>query len=422
VRSEFLPYCLPSIGDDEVREVVDSLRSGWVTTGPKVKRFEADFANYVGARHAIAVSSCTAALHLALASLDIGPGDEVIVPTLTFCATANVVVHVGARPVVVDVREDFQIDPQAVERAITPRTRAILPVHYGGQACDLDEILAIGERHGIPVIEDAAHAVGAAYRGRKIGTHSLMVAFSFYATKNMTTGEGGMLVTNDDGLAERIRLLSLHGMNRDAWKRYSEAGSWFYVVCEPGFKDDMTDIQASIGIHQLRRLDGFIERRQAIARRYRAAFADLHELRLPVESADRSHIYHLYAVQILPGNTSLDRDSFIAALKSQKIGTSVHFVPLHRHPYYRDSHGCQNASFPIAERLYRGLVSLPLYPGMSDRDVEDVIDAVRETVLAARLASTEFAFAEKTPSAAFRSHSGEEKDSAFRTNYDYNHA
>jgi dTDP-4-amino-4,6-dideoxygalactose transaminase len=423
LRSEFLSYCLPSIGDDEVREVVDSLRSGWITTGPKVKRFEADFANYVGARHAIAVSSCTAALHLALASLDIGPGDEVIVPTLTFCATANVVVHVGARPVVVDVREDFQIDPQAVERAITPRTRAIVPIHYGGQACDLEEILAIGERHGVPVIEDAAHAVGAAYRGRKIGTHSLMVAFSFYATKNMTTGEGGMLVTNDDGLAERIRLLSLHGMNRDAWKRYTEAGSWFYEVSEPGFKNNMTDIQAALGIHQLRRLDGFIERRQAIARSYRAAFADLPELRLPVENADRSHIYHLYAVQILPGNSSLDRDSFIAGLKSQKIGTSVHFVPLHRHPYYRDTHGCRSGAYPVAERLYRGLVSLPLYPAMSDQDVEDVIGAVRETVLAARLASTEFVLAEKAPSAAFRAPSaGEGKDSALRTNYDYNHA
>ena len=420
MRSEFLSYCLPSIGEDEVREVVDSLRSGWVTTGPKVKRFEADFASYVGARHAIAVSSCTAALHLALASLDIGPGDEVIVPTLTFCATANVVLHVGARPVVVDVRDDFQIDPQAVERAITPRTRAIMPVHYGGQACDLDEILAIGARHGVPVIEDAAHAVGASYRGRKIGTHSLMVAFSFYATKNMTTGEGGMLATNDDKLAERIRLLSLHGMNRDAWKRYSEAGSWYYEVSEPGFKNNMTDIQASLGIHQLRRLNGFIERRRAIARRYRAAFADMHELRLPVESPDRSHVYHLYAVQILPGNPSLDRESFIAALKSHKIGTSVHFVPLHRHPYYRDIQGCQSSSYPVAERLYRGLVSLPLYPAMSDQDVEDVIGAVRETVLAARAGSSERVLAEKVSSAALCG-SGEKQDSGFRTNYDYNH-
>jgi len=265
--------------------------------------------------------------------------------------------------------------------------------------------------------------VGAAYRGRKIGTHCLMVAFSFYATKNMTTGEGGMLATNDDRLAERIRLLSLHGMNRDAWKRYTEAGSWFYEVCEPGFKHNMTDIQAALGIHQLRRLDGFIERRRAIAGRYRAAFADLSELRLPVEIADRSHIYHLFAVQILPGETSLDRESFIAGLKSQKIGTSVHFVPLHRHPYYRDTHGCHYAAYPVAERLYRGLVSLPLYPGMSDQDVDDVIGAVRETVMAARLASTTVLLAESVRSAAFRAHSsGEGEDSAFRTNYDYNHA
>ena len=230
-----------------------------------------------------------------------------------------------------------------------------------------------------------------------------------------------MLATNDDKLAERIRLLSLHGMNRDAWKRYSEAGSWYYEVSEPGCKNNMTDIQASLGIHQLRRLDGFIQRRQAIAGRYRAAFADLHELRLPVESSDRSHVYHLYALQILPGHTSLDRESFIAALKSHKIGTSVHFVPLHRHPYYRDIHGCLSSSYPVAERLYRGLVSLPLYPAMSDQDVEDVIGAVRETVLAARVPSSELVRAEKFPSVARRG-SGEKKDSGFRTNYDYNHA
>jgi dTDP-4-amino-4,6-dideoxygalactose transaminase len=384
MRSNFLPYCLPSIGEEEVREVVDSLRSGWITTGPKVKRFEEDFARYVGSRYAIAVSSCTAALHLALAARDIGPGDEVIVPTLTFCATANVVAHTGARPVVVDVNQDCQIDPQAVTRAITPRTRAILPVHYGGQPCDLDQLLALGEKHCVPVIEDAAHAAGAAYHGSRIGTHGLATAFSFYATKNMTTGEGGMITTNDDVLAARIRLLSLHGMSRDAWKRYSEAGSWYYEVCEPGFKYNMTDIQAALGIHQLRRLDGFIERRRSIARRYAAAFADLPELLLPAESPDRSHIYHLYAVRILPETGSLDRDAFIASLKKAKIGTSVHFVPLHRHPYYRDRYGYRTDAFPVAERIYRGLVSLPLYPAMSERDVEDVVVAVRGAVLAAR--------------------------------------
>jgi dTDP-4-amino-4,6-dideoxygalactose transaminase len=384
MRSDYLPYCLPSIGEDEVREVVDSLRSGWITTGPKVKRFEADFASYAGARHAIAVSSCTAALHLALTARDIGPGDEVIVPTLTFCATANVVVHTGARPVLVDVNERCQIDPEAVARAITTRTRAIVAVHYGGQPCDLDELLEMGREHGIPVIEDAAHAAGAVYRGSKIGTHGLAAAFSFYATKNMTTGEGGMITTNDDDLAARIRLLSLHGMSRDAWKRYNETGSWYYEVCEPGFKYNMTDIQAALGIHQLRRLDGFIERRQAIARRYAEAFADLAELQLPSESSDRSHIYHLYAVQVRPEPGNFDRDTFIASMRSERIGTSVHFVPVHRHPFYRRRYGYRNDFFPVAERIYSGLVSLPLYPGMSEHDVEDVVAAVRGAVLAAR--------------------------------------
>lgn len=384
MRSEFLPYCLPCIGEEEVAEVVDSLRSGWVTTGPKVQRFEEDFAHYIGCRHAIAVNSCTAALHLALAARDIGPGDEVIVPTLTFCATANVVVHTGARPVIVDVNEHGQIDPQAAARAITTRTRAILPVHYGGQPCDLDELLTLGAEQGVPVIEDAAHAVGAVYRGAKIGTHGLATAFSFYATKNMTTGEGGMVATNDDSLASRIRLLALHGMSRDAWKRYSETGSWYYEVMEPGFKYNMMDIQAALGIHQLRRLEGFIERRQAIARRYREAFADLHELRLPQESADRSHIYHLFAVRVAAARGGLDRDALISGLKQARIGTSVHFVPLHRHPYYGRRYSYRPEMFPAAERIYSGLVSLPLYPRMSDQDVEDVVAAVRSTVAAAR--------------------------------------
>src|SRR5580704_4854475 len=293
-RSEFLPYCLPSIGEEEVSEVVDSLRGGWLTTGPKVKRFEEDFAQYTHARHAVAVNSCTAALHLSLVALGIGPGDEVIVPTMTFCSTANVVVHTGAKPVLVDVDENLEIDPAAVSRAITPRTRAILPVHYAGLPCDLDEITRIAGHHEIPVIEDAAHAVGSRYHGRMIGTHSLATAFSFYATKNMTTGEGGMVTTNDDGFADHIRRLSLHGMNRDAWKRYGETGSWFYEVTEAGYKYNMTDMQAAIGIHQLRRLESFNNRRRQIAARYQDAFDKFPELRLPETVPGCAHIYHIY--------------------------------------------------------------------------------------------------------------------------------
>jgi dTDP-4-amino-4,6-dideoxygalactose transaminase len=378
-RDAFLPYCVPMIGEEEIAEVVDSIRSGWVTTGPKVRRFEDDFARYVGANHAIAVSSCTAALHLTLAALDIGPGDEVIVPTLTFCSTANVVVHLGAKPVIVDIDEDGQISTEAVCRAINSKTRAIIPVHYGGQSCHLEEILAIGDRQGIPVLEDAAHAAGTRYDGRRIGSHGRATAFSFYATKNMTTGEGGMITTNDSDLASRIRLLSLHGMSRDAWKRYAQSGSWFYEVLEPGYKSNMSDIQAALGIHQLRRLDDFIARRREIAARYRSAFSDLPQLRLPADCPRRPHTFHLFPIHL--ASDSLTRDQFIDELRQLNIGTSVHFIPLHRHPFYRETYGYQPEQFPVAERFYEGLLSLPLYPRMSDSDVEDVIAAVRRIAL-----------------------------------------
>jgi dTDP-4-amino-4,6-dideoxygalactose transaminase len=285
--------------------------------------------------------------------------------------------------VLVDVNSHFQIDIDAVEQAITERTRAIVPVHYAGQACDLDELIALAKRHGLAVIEDGAHAAGASYRGRKIGTHGMAAAFSFYATKNMTTGEGGMITTADDQLAERIRLLSLHGMTRDAWKRYSEAGSWYYEVTESGFKCNMTDIQASLGIHQLRRLDGFVQRRREIANAYRSAFADLTQLQLPQERPDRDHIYHLFPVQVA-ADAGVSRDGFINELKKARIGTSVHFVPVHRHPFYRRTYGYSPGAFPEAERIYRGLVSLPLYPRMTDADVADVVAAVRGVLLDAR--------------------------------------
>lgn len=379
MRTQFLPYCLPLIGEDEIQEVVDSLRSGWVTTGPKVKRFEKEFAEYVQARHAIAVNSCTAALHLSLAGCGIGPGDEVVVPTLTFCATANVVVHLGARPVLVDVDANGLLTAESFDRAITPRTKAVIPVHFSGQACDLDSILDVAATHHIAVVEDAAHAVGAFYQDRRIGTYGRAAAFSFYATKNMTTGEGGMITTNDDSLAAQIRRLALHGMSRDAWKRYTEAGSWYYEVLEPGYKDNMTDVQASLGIHQLRRLDSFIERRRMIAELYDEAFTSLDEFDTPVELPGRKHVYHVYPICFRSG-CGIDRAAFIEELKQANIGASVHFIPLHRHPYYREQFGLRSEDFPVAERLYAGYVSLPLYPRMTAQDVDDVIDAVREIV------------------------------------------
>jgi dTDP-4-amino-4,6-dideoxygalactose transaminase len=380
LRNTFLPFALPSIGEEEIEEVVDSLRSGWITTGPKVKRFEAQFAEYIGVRHAIAVSSCTAALHLALTAIGVGPGDEVIVPTLTFCATANVVVHLGATPVIVDVDETMQISLPEVRRSITPRTKAIVPVHFAGQACDLAELLALAREHDISLIEDAAHAAGSEYRGARIGTHGRAVAFSFYATKNLTTGEGGMITTNDDELAARMRLLSLHGMTRDAWNRYSQTGSWYYEVAEAGYKNNMTDIQASLGIHQLRRLDGFCADRRRMAAEYDEAFSAFPEIVTPSRLPNRNHVYHLYPIQLVAGRLSINRDQFIGQLQERRIGTSVHFIPLHRHPIFQRLRGCRPEQYPVSESLYQGMLSLPLYPKMSSADVADVIDAVTDVI------------------------------------------
>jgi dTDP-4-amino-4,6-dideoxygalactose transaminase len=380
MRDSFLPYARPDIGEEEIAEVADSLRSGWVSTGPKVKRFEDDFAAYTGARHAVAVSSCTAALEISLAALGIGPGDEVLVPTLTFCATANAVVHLGATPVLVDVDETGLISLEAAAGAITSRTRAILPVHYAGQACDLDGLLDLAATRGIPVVEDAAHAAGSRYRGRPIGTFSQATAFSFYATKNMTTGEGGMITTNDDALAARMRRLALHGMSRDAWQRYHDSESWYYEVTEAGYKANMTDMQAALGIHQLRKLDRFNRRRRELAAAYTAGLAGIPGVSTPRELPGRLHTYHLYPIRIDAEEFGLTRAGCLSHLRAAGIGGSVHFIPLHRQPYYRSAQGPAPGRFPVADWLYEGLVSLPLYPKMSDRDAKDVIEAVWSAV------------------------------------------
>ncbi|MDD3827892.1 MAG: DegT/DnrJ/EryC1/StrS aminotransferase family protein [Anaerolineae bacterium] len=390
MRAAFLPYALPSIGEEEIAEVVDSLRSGWLTSGPKVRRLEGELAAYLGARHALAVSSCTAALHIALTALGIGPGDEVVVPTMTFCSTANVVVHLGARPVLVDVGPDLNVTPEAIEAALTPHTRAIVPVHYGGQPCDLEAIHALAARHGLPIVEDAAHAIGARYRDQKIGSDALaaprsITCFSFYAIKNMTTGEGGAIATADDGLAETMRLLTLHGMSRDAWKRYTGSGSWYYEVVLPGYKDNMTDIQAALGIHQLQKLEGFIETRRRYARLYDEAFVDLPEVKVPIVRPGRCHVYHLYPILLSLERLAIERAQFIEELRARGIGTSVHFVPVHLHPFYARQFGYRPGDLPCAEALYSRLISLPLYPAMSVTDVADVIHAVGDVVRAFRL-------------------------------------
>jgi dTDP-4-amino-4,6-dideoxygalactose transaminase len=387
LKENYLPYALPSIGEEEIAEVVDSLRSGWITTGPKVKRFESEFAAYISTAHAIAVNSCTAGLHIALSALGIGPGDEVIVPTLTFCSTANVVVHLGAKPVLVDVGAQYNLTAEAVKKAITARTKAVLPVHYGGMPCDLMPIYEEADRHSLAVVEDAAHATGAAYRGKKIGSDALQdefpnlkraVVFSFYATKNMTTGEGGMVTTADPDLASDIRLLSLHGMDQDAWKRYGKSGSWFYEVTLPGYKYNMTDIQAALGIHQLKKLDSFNERRQSIAATYDKAFTDLRGVLPPWDSSAEGNVFHLYPLLLVPEELNHSRGEFIASLTAAGVGVSVHFIPVHLHPFYQDSLGYRDGDLPNAERFYSRIISLPNYPKMSQQDVERVIDTVHK--------------------------------------------
>ena len=375
-RTEFLPFAPPVIGEEEIREVVDTLRSDWITTGPKTKRFETEFAASLDAPGALALNSCTAGLHTALATLGVGAGDEVITTPLTFTASVNVIEHVGARPVLVDVEPDtLNIDPAAVRAAITPHTRAILPVHYAGHPVDLDAIHDAARGVGAAVIEDAAHALPARYKGRWIGSGQNPVSFSFYATKNMTTAEGGMLTGAPDFL-DRARVLSLHGMSRDAWKRYGKGGSWRYEVLAPGFKYNMTDIQAALGLWQLKKLAGFQERRREVVRSYQEAFRDADALELPVERADVEHAWHLYVLRLVPETLSIGRDRFIDELTARNIGTSVHFIPIHLHPYYRDKYAYAPQRFPVALGNFERMLSLPLNARMSDQDVVDVIEAV----------------------------------------------
>ena len=379
----FLPFALPSIGMDEVNDVSETLLSGWLTTGPRTKEFERTFAAFVGARHAIAVNSATGGLHLCLAALGIGPGDEVITTPLTFCATANVIVHLGATPVFADIGPDLNIDPAAVRARITPRTKAIMPVHFGGLPCAMDELRAIAREHNLAIVEDAAHAVGATYGDRPIGSvpegSRDMVVFSFYATKNLTTGEGGMVTCDDPVLAEQIRILSLHGISRDAWKRYTAEGSWYYEVLVPGYKYNMTDLQAALGLRQLRRFAGFQAERERLVARYDAHFADLATLLPPPHAAapGTRHAWHLYAIRLDLQHLTIDRARFIEELRACNIGASVHFIPVHLHPFYRDRYGLQRGDYPHAEAAYDAIVSLPLYPRMTDADVDRVALAVR---------------------------------------------
>ena len=388
MSSPFLPFALPEIGDEEIAEVVDTLKSGWVTTGPKARRFEQDFAAFLGdptrgeTLHCVAVNSATAGLHLALEALGIGPGDEVITTTHTFTATAEVVRYLGADVKLVDIDPaTLNIDPAAVAAAITPRTRAIMPVHYAGLAADMPSLLGIARRHGLKVVEDAAHALPTTSGGALVGTlDSDATVFSFYANKTITTGEGGMLVTRDAALAARARTMRLHGMNRDAFDRFTaKVPSWYYEVVAPGFKYNLTDIAAALGIQQLKKAHAFQQRREAIAAMYDAAFAGLPVLRPPRPAAGDRHAWHLYVLR-LADDAGIARDLFIERLFDAGIGCSVHYIPLHLHPYWRDRYALQPAMFPHSQRAYERMVSLPIYTRMSGADVERVVLAVRSAL------------------------------------------
>lgn len=401
-----VPFFRPSITEAEIAEVVETLRSGWLTTGPRVKAFEAEFARYVGARHAVALNSCTAALHLALEAIGLRRGDLVLVPTMTFAATAEVVRYFDAVPVLVDCEpRTLCLDVGAARATIEALRRgepvaglvppygplrAIIPVHYGGQMADVFAVRRLAAEHDLAVIEDAAHTLPAWAREhgdapwRAAGTTADVTCFSFYANKCITTGEGGMAVTDSDAWAERMRVMSLHGISRDAWKRFSAEGSWYYEIEAPGFKYNLTDIAAAIGLRQLARADELWEARRQVVAAYREALAGVEGLELPVELPDRRHSWHLFPIRLDLGVWTMGRAAFIERLRQRGIGTSVHWMPLHLHPYYRRTYGTGPGLFPVAEREWERLVSLPLFPGMAPADVQEVAGAIRDLAVAGR--------------------------------------
>lgn len=379
-KTPFLFFAQPDIGNEEISEVVDTLKSGWLTTGPKTSRFENDFSKFINAPYSLAVNSATAGLHLSLEAIGISPGDQVITTPYTFTASAEVIRYLGADPVFVDIdSRTFNMDPEKIEAAITPRTKAIIPVHFGGQACDMSRIMEIARQYRLRVIEDAAHALPTSCRGKMVGTIGDTTVFSFYVTKTLATGEGGMVVTSSEKIAKRIKTMRLHGINRDIWDRYTaKKPNWYYEVVAPGFKYNMSDIIAAIGINQLKKNEQFQKRREMIAHRYNKAFAQL-PLQTPyVAHPEDTHAWHLYVVQLELEKIRFSRNEFIEKMAEQGIGTSVHFIPLHLQPYWRDRYGFKPEDFPVALDCYQRAVSLPIYSKMSDDGVERVINAVRE--------------------------------------------
>jgi len=382
VRDKFLVFGSPMIEEPEINEVMDSLRSGWLSTGPKVAKFEEEFKKYAGCEYALAVNSCTAGLHLAMIASGIKPGAEVITTPMTFAATANVITHVGATPVFVDVnKKTMNIDPNLIESKITKKTRAIMPVHFAGRPCDMNAILEIARKHELLVIEDAAHAIEAVYKGRKIGALGDLTAFSFYVTKNVVTGEGGMVTTNNPEWAEKIEKYALHGLSKGAWRRYSDEGFKHYQVIYPGYKYNMMDLQAALGIHQLSRAEKYLKRREKIWQKYDEAFSDLPVITPVSPEKNTVHARHLYTLLLDLNRLQIDRDSFQQALYYANIGTGIHFISLHLHPYYEKTYGYKRGDFPNSEFISDRTISLPLSAKLSDEDVKDVISAVRKILI-----------------------------------------
>lgn len=377
VRSEFLPFARPSIGDAEISCVTETLRSGWLTVGPRTREFERVVAEYVGVERAAAVHSCTAGLHLSMVAFGVGPGDEVLLPALNFAAAPNMVIHTGARPVLVDVEPGtLNVSADIIENALTERTKLVVPVHFGGRPCDVEGILALARREGFKVLGDGAHAIGADAGGSKLGSMFDATSFSFYVTKGITTGEGGIVTSPDPDFLERISRLSLHGMSSDAWKRYSDRGPWYYEILEPGYKYNMNDIQAALGLCQMERVDDFYESRTRIADIYGRGFSEIDTVTVPPPSTTGRHVWHLYPIQINLDALRIGRDRFIRALLDEGIGVSVHFIPLHYHPFFREYFACGQGAFPVAESYFERAISLPIYPDMTDEDAADVVEAV----------------------------------------------
>lgn len=378
----FIPFHRPFVTDDEVNEVVDTIRSGWWTTGPKTIRFENEFNSFIGSKFSVVTSSWTSAAHLALEAIGIQEGDEVIVPAITFTATAEIACYFKAKPVIVDVQKDsFNIDPLQIEKAITPKTKAIIPVHYGGNPCDMDEIKQISDKHNIKIIEDAAHALPAEYKGRMIGNIGDVTCFSFYVTKTLATGEGGMICTNSREIADRCSIMRMHGINKDAWKRYTSEGSWYYEVTAPGFKYNFTDIQASLGLVQLKKINLMLTERERIFEMYNELLSENDLIQLYKCKSDRKSSYHLFPILLDIDRLKISRSQFIDELKNLGIAASVHFIPLYRHPFYKDTFNLNNNDYPVSEYLYPRIVTLPIWPGMKDEQINKVADCVNSLTM-----------------------------------------